>query len=611
MNPDKSTYTSTGPRNPSIRPRNNRRLISYDDADGSTLQDAGSLTSSSPFPSRRVSPIPGTHPLRPLPSAANTRSAAPSIDSSGKNGRGQTIATSGLGLWESWSSLQSIASTLLGSDPQQTTKGKGGGTFHHSVRRKSGNPSGVGLTTAQWGPETSTGQTHIAGSKEERQAMVQAKKRETLLLADANGLSSLRASHKRRDSNLRLSDSASPPEHDGDALVYVHKVKPQDTLAGVMIRYQCQPAVFRKVNRLWPNDNIQIRDHVFLPVEACAIRGRRIDKNHSGTVHDISTCAAPDQSKSNSSNHFHLPTDETSPSITPNTNSDLEPEYKHEYFVSLPNIPESIAIARIPRRTLGFFPPSRRKSQTLSDVDPYSDTPKTSLDISSRFDSLSLSASPSRNRPNRPQRSNSKSNSSSYWADRLKGPGGVGTLRSSGPGGTVGPGPADDSLNKMFAHHLPNVAPRESFDSVRSTASSATAGLENVGGVIEGWVRKVGSKITGTPEPEEVYRMLAGGAGGASEMRMGDLIELEDNGETGEDSSVFGQHEGAGVSGACASAFDGSGSERNSRDLLNMKGKDKGSTGIGVPEEEALLRERFPPRGKTVDAQTNINSRRR
>ncbi|ERF74795.1 hypothetical protein EPUS_03179 [Endocarpon pusillum Z07020] len=625
MNPDGSTYTSTSPKDCSIRPRNNRRLISFDDHDGSTLQDAGSSAPwsqpkfTSPFPSRGVSPIPGAHPSRPLPAAADPRSIAPSNYDSGKTGRGQTSAASGLGLWESWSSIQSIASTLLGSDAQQPPKGKGGGTFNASVRRKFGNASGVGATTPQWGPETSTGQTHIAGSKEERQAMVQAKKRETLLLADANGLSGLYTPHKRRDSNLRLPDTATPAEYDGDALVYVHKVKPQDTLAGVMIRYQCQPAVFRKVNRLWPNDNIQIRDHVFLPVEACAIRGRRIDTKESVPDHNIPTCVGPNQSKNNSNNHFHLPADDTSPSLTPNTNSDLDPEYKHEYFVSLPNIPESIEIARIPRRTLGFFPPSRRKSQTLSDLDPYSDTPKTSLDMNSRLNSLSLSTSPSRNRPNRSQRSNSRSNTSSYWADRLKGPGGVGPLRSSGPG-LAGPGPAEDSLNKMFAHHLPNVAPRESFDSVRSTGSSATAGLENVGGVIEGWVRKVGSKITGNPEPEEVYRRLGGGAGSGGRNGMGDLIELEDSsGDT-----VMEEHH-MGVLGAstCASvpAFDGPasrpGSGWNSRDLLTLKGK--GSAGVGVTasatasaiEEEALLRERFPPRGRMVDAQTNVSSRRR
>ena len=90
--------------------------------------------------------------------------------------------------------------------------------------------------------------------------MVQAKKREALLLADVNELANPGTLHKRRDSDLRLSDSAAPVEQDGDALVYVHKVNPQDTLAGVMTRYQCQPAVFRKVNRLWSNNRIQIQD---------------------------------------------------------------------------------------------------------------------------------------------------------------------------------------------------------------------------------------------------------------------------------------------------------------------------------------------------------------
>lgn len=140
----------------------------------------------------------------------------------------------------------------------------------------------------------------------------------------------------------------------------------------------------------------------------------------------------------------------------------------------------------------------------------------------------------------------------------------------------------------MFAHHLPNVAPRESFDSVCSASSSTATGLENVGGVIEGWVRKVGTRIAGGLEPTEAYRRQAG--------RMGDLIELEsseDHGGDGLDASAS----------VLASQVDGSGSRGRSRDVFTSPNPGT-DVMVTATEEEVLLRERFPPRGRMVDART-------
>jgi LysM repeat protein len=583
MNPDRSSYTSASHEESTVRPRN-RRLVSYGDENDSTLEEVGSSTSCSrskersPFSSRRVSPIPRAHPSRPTSSTRNAASVAETGYRMRRNDQGQINASSGLGLWESWSSLQGIASTLLGSDTQQVSTGKKNGGFKNALWRKPSKGAGLRPPTRRWGAETATEQTFPAGSKEERQAMILAKKRDALLLAGLDDNATSSAAHKCRDSDPGLSNFARSVEQDSDAFVYVHKVKAQDTLAGVMIRYQCQPAVFRKVNRLWPNDNIQTREHVFLPVEACAIRGRRIDGNY-----ESSRPPAPEQSKDISSNHFDLHADGSLGSPSLNTSLDADPEYKHEYFVSIPGIPENVEIARIRRRTLGFFPPSRRKSQTFSDADIYSDSPKASLDVASRLNSISLGAPPSRNRTSRAQRSNS----GSYFVDRLKGPGGVGTLRGSGAGGVVSPGPAADSLNKMFAHHLPNVAPRDSFDSVHSASST---GLENFGGVIEGWVRKVGTKLAGSVEGNDAYRQQS---------RMGDLIELESSGEAMEDQEHGGLEH---LHGGVVTASDGPAPGRSSisRDLL------KGREMAGITAtEEALLREQFPPRGRMVDAQMN------
>lgn len=592
MNTDRSPYTSASNNTSTVRPRN-RRLISYNDGSDSEQEAAGASKwcsqprSTSPFPSRGVSPIPGAHPSRPQFSTTKAGPVTDRGNESRRNNRGQPSATSGSGLWDSWSSLQGLASTLLGNDAQQGSKGRNDGSITNALSGKPSKASATRPVTPQWGPATGAGQNFQPGSNEERHAMVQAKKREALLLA--NEFSSSTAPHKRRDSDLKLSHAGNSPEQGEDALVYVHQVKPDDTLAGVMIRYQCQPAVFRKVNRLWPNDNIQIRDRVFLPVEACAIRGRKIETNDTSSAHE--TASAYQQQSQSPAYRSGLHTDPTSPFLPPNKSNNTDPEYTHEYFVSVPNISDNVEIGRIPRRTLGFFPPSRRKSQSFSDADPNTHSPRPSLDVAARLNSLSLNASPSRSRPNRPHRSGS----ASCFVDRLKGPGGVGTLRGSGMGGgVVNPGPGQDSLNKMFAHRLPNVAPRESFDSVHSASST---GLENVGGVIEGWVRKVGTRLAGTMEPAEAYRR---------QTRMGDLIELETSGDAVEDQGrALDLDEGGGF----GDAFDGSASGRPSRDF---SGRGRGNANAGVTvtaTEEALLRERFPPRGRMVDAQTTHKRR--
>ena len=155
------------------------------------------------------------------------------------------------------------------------------------------------------------------------------------------------------------------------------------------------------------------------------------------------------------------------------------------------------------------------------------------------------------------------------FAERLKGPGGVGSLRP--PKMTIAiPGPAEDPLNKKFAQYLPNLAPpgdtpretpipsfratpRASTDSIRSTSS---AGLAEMGGAIEGWVRKVGGR--------------KGTRTGATGERMGDLIELE-----GTDMGTVDQDMGEG---------------------------DETPTAAMTATDEELLEERFPVRGRITEA---------
>jgi hypothetical protein len=410
---------------------------------------------------------------------------------------------------------------------------------------------------------------------EERQAMIQAKRREALLLADAHERPDLNGRYKRRDSDADLSSVISPTGLDEDALVYVHKIQHHDTLAGVMIKYSCQPEVFRKVNRLWPNDNIQFRKHVFLPVDACTVRGTKIENIGANLdllgseLENVSLQQESDTTDPNTESHSFHSSAIASPTMQPLslTASPEASDYRHESWVRLPHFPLPTEILRIPRRTLGYFPPARRKSGPTS----ANSTPKSSFDMLRHppTHAASLNASPVR-RPRTQatrHRSSSTTTSNLSFVDHLTGPGGVGTLRGLRME-AARPGPAEDSLNRKFKELLPNInlappedfprqtftrsTPRASTDSMRSTSSTS---LGEVGGAIEGWVRKLG----GAKAPR-----------GSQAGRMGDLIELDTHSDNGM----------------------GEGDE---------EGEETPTVGT-TATEEALLNERFPVRGRIRNA---------
>jgi len=393
-------------------------------------------------------------------------------------------------------------------------------------------------------------------------AKVQARKREALLAANGHAALDMSGRYKRRDSDDANASSVTPSENeDRDALVYLHKVKLEDTLAGVMIKYNCNPNVFRKANRLWPNDSIQVRKTVVLPVDVCGVKGRKIlesdsslDFSGDGSAGEImptpTTMQAPwgalhaapiDKGTPLSS----IP---TSPSISISLSNPEEPPWKHDSWVKIDGFTDAVEIARLSRRTLGYFPRSRRKSLTFSDFE----TPPASLDLSRGSHQLN---------PSQAQKTESRSSSGSF----LHGPGGVGTMARN----VRSPGPAQDGLNKLFAKHLPDVAPRSSFESVNSSSSHGN-GMENIGGAVEGWVRKLASKAAHTVQP--------GTPGGKS--GVGDLIELsEDAFEIGDDER---QDEG----------------RRNTTVDVNA------GSGVGAwsAEQERILQESFSPRGRVVAA---------
>lgn len=543
-----------------LRPRV-RRLISLDEGD-----DASAVIDDLPHPSLRLDAPATTSSSSLLRVSRNDLSDTGSFraqsrarDSFGASPqRAQPSSIFSPGLWEtSWSSVQSIASNLLSGD---AIRGRAGSQSPRPNRRHlEATQSHKSSGPAQWGPSGSGGQQLGYGSREDRLAQVQARKRETLLAADSHVLPDAMGRYKRRDSEDRSASSANRAEsEDRDTLAYVHKVKPSDTLAGVMIKYNCQPNAFRKANRLWPNDSIQVRKTVFLPVEACGVKGRKVPEPRKSS--GLSDDGMMEESMVTPTNANHpwrkgaeypdvqgtpFSSVQTSPSVLASHPEDQP--WKHDSWVMIDGFAEAVEIRRLSRRMLGFFPPNRRKSITFSDLE----TPVALLEI------------PARNHAEKShQRKKSRSSSGSHFANQLEGPGGVGTLGKD----VHNPGPAQDRLNKIFAPHLPNVAPRTSFESVASTSST---GVENVGGAIEGWVRKLASKA--------VARVQSPAPGGRS--GIGDLIELVDSMEVG-DGVNHGIENG------------------------NARAAGKSPTEAWRDEQERALREHFQPRGRVFGEST-------
>jgi len=212
----------------------------------------------------------------------------------------------------------------------------------------------------------------------------------------------------------------------------------------------------------------------------------------------------------------------------------------------LPGFPNAVEIARLPRKNLGYFSRSRRKSTTVSELG----TPKTSLDISlgTRSPASTPKATPSSPRPSQ---STSRSRSSSHpLAALLHGPGGVGALDRT----TRTPGPAPDALNRLLAPHLPSVeppphqtvytpwltgaaAPPSSTGArARAAAAAAPSDWADVGGAIEAWIRRAArraaSALDGAGAPSSSSSSSAAAA--APPPAAGDLIELVDSAEAGD-----------------------------------------------------------------------------
>ncbi|KAF2442942.1 hypothetical protein P171DRAFT_474258 [Karstenula rhodostoma CBS 690.94] len=548
MNPTNGSKSSSTPATSTLRPRT-RRLISVEDGLNPPASRARAARSVSPARGARAP----SYNAASAPTSSFERSGSQSL----RVGRDAQKTLSGI--WgNSWSAIQGLATNVLGNeagakDTLAATRKRKPVLGPHRRTSTSAPPK-------QWGPSASSTAHVGAGSHEERESMVRAMKRKDLLLADSHMSDSV-GRLKRRNSDDRMSSSAPPGENeDRDALIYIHNVRPQDTLAGITIKFNCQPAVLRKANRMWPNDSVQTKKTIVLPVDACGVKGRPVAGPAAQQDDDLllgDWSNNPKDSSNGLPNGWtsSRPRDsDTSSTFSPAvSNADSEPPWKHDSWVLLPSDKEPIEIGRMPRRELGFFPPARRKSLVFSDAS----TPRASVDMP-RSSTSTSTHSPTTS-ISRPRASSTLSTISAPYQGRprntsgfhLHGPGGVGTMGKN----VRSPGPGQDPLNKLFAAHLPNVEPppdQEYFtpwapglleaDSGRAVhhggsgtltpSGGAGLDLQEIGGAIEGWVRKVGtqaSKLLTEPSTPRQGKRSAVPVIGAVGGDLGDVIELRDD----------------------------------------------------------------------------------
>lgn len=401
-------------------------------------------------------------------------------------------------------------------------------------------------TPSAWGPSAPSTPEIGAGTKEDRQAYVQAKKREALLLADT-GPSIGRTRHKRRDSSDYTAHTGIESERDEEALAYIHHVQPTDTMTSLTIKYGCQPAIFRKANGFWPSDSIQSRKTVLLPVDSCSVKGRPMRAANAHT--DLLGESSEDMGGSSIA---PVP-DQTNEEKLPSAEAEADRIWKPESWVQIDNFPGPVEIGRVPRRALGFFPRTRRKSMSYSDMEsPSSQATTTANTTATTTTSAAASSSlPSPDAfqldpadPPPPPPRSSKPPGAGHQRQRSNlqlGGRGVGTLDR----GSMAPGPALDGLSKFVSQHLPTLAPpapppassTPDTDTGRSTSTAQTStpnSLDNIGGAFEGWVRKMTTRAKASfnelQQGPSTYQMSN------KPPSHSDLIELDDG--LGIDSSI-------------------------------------------------------------------------
>ncbi|KAK1720686.1 LysM domain-containing protein [Colletotrichum lupini] len=497
------------------RPRNRRLISTAEDSStgGGPLDKLSASFSALRSPSREPSPMPSSHLSRDASkSGARSASSAARRNNTAPNSASFLDTT-----WsQGWASIQGLASSILSGG---SVHDAGYESDHREGRRTNINPLKRDYSTPprkapkDWGPapppNSRPAQRDIAaGSLAERDAALKAARTASVLESHdgVNGGLDVSGKYKKRNSD-EIARDAPQEEEVQDQLVYIHHVQPTDTYAGIVLKYRCREDAFRKANGLWSRDILQ-------------------------------TSAQPQQV-----DFFSLPTQNGSSSRLSNNDDQEEPPWSHVRWVALDSVPKPVEIARVSSKTIGYFPPRRKKSlRSTSSIS----TPRHSLDAaaitagltespeqvgrpSSRRQS-NLSSRP--NLPGTPGRSTPASSRSRMGSDAgdtrpawMRRPGGVGSLGRS----VRAPGPEKDYLNSWAKKHLPGIAIDESLPSISvmgsetanfgfrpgsssgivespfdegqdlSATSRQGSGLDRAAASVETWLRGAFAKSPGTP----------------------------------------------------------------------------------------------------------------
>lgn len=475
-----------------------------------------------------------------------------------------------------------------------------------------------------WGPEppadTRPGIEDVAaGTLAEREAAFRARKTASVLESHegVNGGLDVTGKFKRRNSDEAARDNL-PNSEVEDQLVYIHHVQPNDTYAGIILRYRCQEDAFRKTNGLWSRDNIQVRKWLALPVDACEVKGRpceapsfyskEVDHLAATPIALTPGAASPLRASTTSNPHDDFFASAQDGKAPEEAVIEEEKPWTHVRWVKLDHCKEPMEIGRVSRKAMGYFPPRRKKSvRTISSLS----TPRGSFDVPSTILSSDTLDSPGpsssrwqsmlANRPMAtstyassaptPSRSRVGSGNDDIRPAWMRRPGGVGSLNRT----VRAPGPEKDYFNTWASKHIPSLnidtlpsmaimgsetarfgfndegaaiaeSPFEEGRDVTATNPHGT-GLDKAAATIETWLRGAWAKRPNTP-------ILGPNRPRGGD---GDLIELED---TNSDDGRIGGLLGQGDTG-----------------LLNSTlGSSSRSDGEG-----SLLRGRMPVRGLSKD----------
>ncbi|RKF63392.1 Uncharacterized protein OnM2_025090 [Erysiphe neolycopersici] len=469
------------PSNEGIRPRNNRLESFNSDL---VVKNA----SSTPEGSRAVSPVPPDRYSRIGETTQPLRTGLNHYDEVSNKSFIPDRRKKSLwdGSWASFglNSLQEIAFSMI-ADTNDLRPSRAS-----LYKKEDWFGRGKGRRATEWGPEGELSQqSHArigAGIMEAREDKLKEMKKTRMLEGrdDDNSMPDETGNYKRRTSFEKTRSGSK--EVDDFSLVYVHHVQPHDTIQGVVLKFHSRMDVFKKANRLWAGDSIQLRDKVFLPVEACEIKGKPCQSPASNNSEDSksnSTVSGLEKDKLCFNDHDNSSNGKLIENYGANENHDNNESFPtHVRWVLLESSPIPVEVVRIPRKTLNYFPPRRRSIAALSTTS----TPRVSSDMYSLY----RSSLESQGNSSTPKTSNighqssqvntfsslsrqpylsERRDSSSETSDRrgwLQGPGGVGTLGKN----VRKPGPAKDVLNSWTRKKFPSIA----IDTLPSTSTVCT-----------------------------------------------------------------------------------------------------------------------------------------